>query len=58
MAIHFKSQMTDAKSAISTLCQHLNLLFNVNIIPEYFRLGKFDKTEDKVVSSPYPNYII
>ena len=43
--------MTDVKSVIALLCKHLKLSFNVNIRPEHFRLAKFDKTEDNVVST-------
>lgn len=42
--------MSDIKSVLSLLCQHLNSSINVTTKPEYFRLAKFDNTTNDVVS--------
>ncbi|XP_018569533.1 uncharacterized protein C14orf80 homolog [Anoplophora glabripennis] len=39
----------EIKSVIGLLCKQLNIILNVNLIPEYFRLAKFDKNEDNVI---------
>lgn len=41
--------MADVKNVISVLCKHLNFLFNIELKPEYFRLAKFNKSEDNIV---------
>ncbi|XP_076281449.1 tubulin epsilon and delta complex protein 1 isoform X2 [Lasioglossum baleicum] len=40
--------MSDIKSVLSLLCQHLKLSINVTMKPEYFRLAKFDDTPENV----------
>ncbi|OAD60600.1 hypothetical protein WN48_05117 [Eufriesea mexicana] len=42
--------MSDIKSVLSLLCQHLNLSINVAMKPEYFRLGKFNDAVDENVT--------
>ncbi|KAF5304933.1 hypothetical protein FQR65_LT00817 [Abscondita terminalis] len=41
--------MQEVKIIVSVLCKHLNLLFQVNFKPEFFRLAKFNKNDDNVV---------
>lgn len=43
-------EMSDIKSVLSLLCQHLNSSINVMMKPEYFRLAKFNGTAENVVS--------
>ncbi|CAL7943115.1 unnamed protein product [Xylocopa violacea] len=40
--------MSDIKSVLSLLCQHFNLSINVAMKPEYFRLAKFNSTDENV----------
>ncbi|KOC70606.1 hypothetical protein WH47_03622 [Habropoda laboriosa] len=40
--------MSDIKSVLSLLCQHLNASINVTMKPEYFRLAKFNSTAENV----------
>lgn len=40
--------MGDIKTIISNLCKHLNLVFDMKIKPEMFRLAKFNKSDDDV----------
>ncbi|XP_076247305.1 uncharacterized protein LOC143187154 [Calliopsis andreniformis] len=40
--------MSDIKSVLSLLCQHLNLSINVTMKPEYFRSVKFGDTTNSV----------
>ena len=42
--------MSDIKSVLSLLCQHLNLSANVTMKPEHFRLAKFNGAAEIVVS--------
>lgn len=42
--------MSDIKSVLSLLCQHLNLSVNVTMKPEHFRLAKFNGAAEFVVS--------
>lgn len=42
--------MVEIKGAILILCKHLSLLFDINFKPEYFRLAKYNKSTDNVVS--------
>lgn len=42
--------MNEVKNVIGLLCKHLNYLFNLEMKPEHFRLAKFNKTDDNVVS--------
>ncbi|XP_078039675.1 uncharacterized protein LOC144471476 isoform X2 [Augochlora pura] len=43
--------MSDIKSVLSLLCQHLKLSVNVFIKPEYFRLAKFNDNAENVVKA-------
>lgn len=43
--------MSDIKSVLSLLCQHLNSSIKVMMKPEYFRLGKFNDVVDENVVS-------
>jgi len=38
--------MTEIKYVIKILCEHLNLLFALNLKPEQFRLAKFNKSDE------------
>lgn len=44
--------MNSVKKSLASLCTYLNLLFDIDISTEDFRLAKFNKTEDKIVSNP------
>ncbi|XP_053979368.1 tubulin epsilon and delta complex protein 1-like [Hylaeus volcanicus] len=43
--------MSDIKSILVLLCQHLNLSINVAMKPEYFRLAKFNNTAENVTET-------
>lgn len=45
--------MSDIKSVLSLLCQHLNLSINVMMKPEYFRQAKFNGMDENIVSVTY-----
>ncbi|XP_017891905.1 uncharacterized protein LOC108632095 [Ceratina calcarata] len=40
--------MSDIKSVLTLLCQHINLSINVSIKPEHFRLAKFNTASENV----------
>lgn len=40
----------DIKTAIAVLCKLLNRIYLTNLKPEHFRLAKFNKNEENVVS--------
>ncbi|XP_076752319.1 uncharacterized protein LOC143424244 isoform X2 [Xylocopa sonorina] len=40
--------MSDIKNVLSLLCQHLNISINIVMKPEYFRLAKFNSTDENV----------
>ncbi|CAG9766382.1 unnamed protein product [Ceutorhynchus assimilis] len=40
----------EIKNTIGLLCKLLNLIYDTNIKPEHFRLSKFNKTDENVVS--------
>ncbi|KOX78246.1 hypothetical protein WN51_09605 [Melipona quadrifasciata] len=43
--------MSDIKSVLCLLCQHLNLSINIMMKPEYFRLAKFNTMAENVVDA-------
>ncbi|XP_043258928.1 uncharacterized protein LOC122401063 [Colletes gigas] len=43
--------MSDIRSVLSLLCQHLNLSIHVTMKPEYFRLAKFNGTAENVTKT-------
>ncbi|KAF2901761.1 hypothetical protein ILUMI_04419 [Ignelater luminosus] len=43
--------MGDIKITISNLCKHLNLIFDMKMKPEMFRLAKFNKSDDDIVKT-------
>ncbi|KAF3429795.1 hypothetical protein E2986_01478 [Frieseomelitta varia] len=43
--------MSDIKSVLCLLCQHLNLSINVMMKPEYFRLAKFNSMAENVADA-------
>ncbi|XP_033331469.2 uncharacterized protein LOC117223340 [Megalopta genalis] len=43
--------MSDIKSVLSLLCQHLKLSVNVIMKPEYFRLAKFNDCAENVIKA-------
>lgn len=42
--------MNEVKKVIGLLCKHLNTLFHLDLKPEHFRLAKFNKIDENVVS--------
>lgn len=43
--------MGDIKTVVSSLCKIVNYFSNGNLKSEHFRLAKYDKNDDNVVSN-------
>lgn len=50
--------MSDIKAIIQLLCQHLNILLDVNLKAENFRLAKFNQHDTDTVSDTFTGFAL